>query len=77
MRIIREPRVRGTSAVGRRYQATTGEDTIHTGKDLVCDVVNFRMCKLAIALQLLVVKICKLSINSIINPNPIYSHPYK
>jgi hypothetical protein len=25
--IVREPRVRGTSAVGSRYQRTTGEDT--------------------------------------------------
>jgi hypothetical protein len=34
------------------------------------------MCELAIALWLLVATICKLSINPITNPNPVYSHSY-
>jgi hypothetical protein len=37
--IVREPRVRGTSAVGSRYQATTGEDTADW-EDLVHAVVK-------------------------------------
>jgi hypothetical protein len=37
-------------------------------------VVNCRVCELAIALQLLVVTICKCSVNPITNPNPVYSH---
>jgi hypothetical protein len=48
-RIVREPRVRGTSAVRSRYQATTGEDTADW-KDLVRDVVNCRECELMIAI---------------------------
>jgi hypothetical protein len=52
-----------------RHQATTGEDTADW-EDLVRAVVNCRVCELAIALWLLVVMICKLSINPITNPNP-------
>jgi hypothetical protein len=37
--IVREPRVRGTSAVGSRYQATAREDTADW-KNLVCAVIN-------------------------------------
>jgi hypothetical protein len=47
--IAREPRVRGTSAVGSRYQITTGEDTADW-KVLVRAVVNCRVCELATAL---------------------------
>jgi hypothetical protein len=43
-------------------------------ESLVHAVVNCKMCELAIALQLLVVTICKCSINTITNPNPVYSH---
>jgi hypothetical protein len=39
-------------------------------------VVICKMWKLAIVLQLLIVTICKLSINPISNPNPIYGHSY-
>jgi hypothetical protein len=46
--IVREPRVRGTSAVGSRYQATTCEDTADW-EDLVRAVVNCDS-ELAIAL---------------------------
>jgi hypothetical protein len=58
--------VRGNSAVGSRYQATTGED-------LVRAAMNCRMYKLAIALELLAVMRCvyKWSINPITNPNPV------
>jgi hypothetical protein len=73
MGIVREPRVRGTSAVGSRYWTTTGEDTADW-KDLVRVVVNFRVCKSAIALYLLVVMICKLSVNAVTNSKPVYSH---
>jgi hypothetical protein len=37
-------------------------------------VVNCRVCELATALYLLVVTICKCSINPITDPNPVYSH---
>jgi hypothetical protein len=37
-------------------------------------VAYCRMYELAIALQLLVVTICKRSINAIVNPNLVYSH---
>jgi hypothetical protein len=47
--IVWEPRVSGTSAVGVRYQATTGEETADW-KDLMRAVVNCRVCELAIAL---------------------------
>jgi hypothetical protein len=36
-------------------------------------VVNHIVCELAIALELLVFTFCKISINPITNPNPIYS----
>jgi hypothetical protein len=47
--IIREPRVRRTSAVGCRYQATIGEDTADW-EGLVRIVVNYRECESVIAL---------------------------
>jgi hypothetical protein len=58
-----------------RHQATTGEDAAEW-EDLVRAVVNCIVCELAIALQLLVVTICKCSINAITNPNPGCSHSY-
>jgi hypothetical protein len=51
----------------------TGEDTADYGA-LVCAVVNCRVRELAIALYLLVVTICKCSVNPITNPNPVCSH---
>jgi hypothetical protein len=72
MGTVRQPRVRGTSAFGSHYQATTDEDT--DWKGLVRAVVNCRVCELTIVLQLLVVTICKWSINPVTNPNPVYSH---
>jgi hypothetical protein len=59
--------------VGIRHQATTGEGTANR-EDLVHAVVNCRVCELVIAPYLLVITICKCSINPIINPNPVYSH---
>jgi hypothetical protein len=47
--MVRGPRIRGTSAVGSLYQATTGEDTEDL-EDLVRVVMNCRVCELAIAL---------------------------
>jgi hypothetical protein len=38
--------------------------------------VNFRVCELATALQLLVVMMCKWSVTPITNPNPDYSQSY-
>jgi hypothetical protein len=38
--------------------------------------VNCRVCELAVALELLVATICKNSVNSTTNPNPVYSHSY-
>jgi hypothetical protein len=60
---------------GIRHQATTGEDT-DDWEDLVNVVSNFWVCELAIALWLLIVTICKWSINQITNPNPVCSHSY-
>jgi hypothetical protein len=37
-------------------------------------VVTCRVCESAVALELLVVTICKCSRNPITNPNPVYSH---
>jgi hypothetical protein len=54
MGIVREPRERGTSAVGSHYQATTGENTANC-EDLVLAGVNCKECELVIALELLVV----------------------
>jgi hypothetical protein len=48
MEIVREPRVRGKSAAGSRYQITSGDDTADR-KDLVRALVNCRVCKLATA----------------------------
>jgi hypothetical protein len=56
--IVRKLTVKGTSAVGSRYEATTGKDTAKC-EDLVLAVVNRRVCELAIALYLLAVTICK------------------
>jgi hypothetical protein len=46
---VREPRGRGTSTVGSRYQATTGEDTADW-KDLLRAVVNCSVCELTTTL---------------------------
>jgi ribosomal protein L37AE/L43A len=73
--MVRGCRVRGTSAVGSRYQATTGEHTASC-EELVRAVANCRVCELAIALQLLVVMVWKCSVNPITNPNPVYSHTH-
>jgi hypothetical protein len=62
--IVWEPRGRGTSPVGSHYQTMTGEDTADW-EDLVHAVVNCRVCESMIALELLVVMICKWSINSV------------
>jgi hypothetical protein len=72
---VQEHRARGKSAVGNRFQATTGENTADW-EDLVRTVVNCWVCKLATAVKLLIVAICKLSLNPITNPNPVYSHSY-
>jgi hypothetical protein len=45
---VREPRGRGTSAVGSRYQATTGEG--NRLRRLSTALVNCRVCEVAIAL---------------------------
>jgi hypothetical protein len=73
--IVREPRVRGTSAV----EAVTRKRMVKTqqaGKSLVCALLNCRMCELATALQLLVVTSCvnECAINPITDLNPVYSH---
>jgi hypothetical protein len=59
--------------VGIRHQATMCGDTADS-KDSLRAVVNCIVCELAIALYLLVVTMC--SINSITNPNPVYSHTH-
>jgi hypothetical protein len=46
---VREPSSRGTSAVGSRYQATTGEDTADW-EDLVRALAIRRVCELEIEL---------------------------
>jgi ABC-type Fe3+/spermidine/putrescine transport system ATPase subunit len=45
------------------------EKTLHA-------VVYCQVCELVLALYLHAVTICKGSINSITNPNPVYNHPY-
>jgi hypothetical protein len=70
---FREPRGRVMSAVRSRYQATTSKDTAHW-KELVRAAVNWRLCELTI--ELLVVTICKLSINPTTNSIPVCSHSY-
>jgi hypothetical protein len=47
----------------------TGEGTVNR-KGLVCAVVICKVWKLAIVLQLIIVMICKWSLNAISNPNP-------
>jgi hypothetical protein len=49
MGTVREPRERGTPAVGSRYQATTGEATADR-EDLVRALVNCTVCELTLAL---------------------------
>jgi hypothetical protein len=61
----------GSYGVGSRYQAITCEDTADW-EDLVRAVGNCRVCELAITLQVLVVTFCKVSVNPITNPNPVY-----
>jgi hypothetical protein len=34
-------------------------------------VVNYNVCEIAVALELIVVTSCKRSINSVTNPNPV------
>jgi hypothetical protein len=73
---VLEPRVRRASAVGSRYQATTGGEDKGDREDLVRTVVNCRVCELVIPLQLFVVTRCvyKGAINPITNSNPVCSH---
>jgi hypothetical protein len=51
------------------HQATTGENTADCE-----DLVNYRVCQLAIAIQLFVFTSSKCSINPITNPHPVYSY---
>jgi hypothetical protein len=73
----------GHEAVNTEVEGSTALEAITTWLvmtaywgGLVCAVVNYRVCEFAIALQLLVFKICKCSINPLTNQNPIYSHSY-
>jgi hypothetical protein len=51
MGIIPEPRVKGTSSIDSRYQATAGKDTADwQWDDIVRAVVNGRVCELAVTL---------------------------
>jgi hypothetical protein len=59
--------------VGSRYQTTTGEDAAEW-KNLVCAVVRRWVYELARALYLVVVTICKCSVNAITSPTPVSSH---
>jgi hypothetical protein len=54
---------------------TTGEGTV-TLKVLVPAVLNYRVCEIAIELQLLVATACKCSMSPITNPILINSHSY-
>jgi hypothetical protein len=47
--MVQEPKVRGMSTIGSRYQTTTGEDTADW-KDLACAVVNCRLRELVTVL---------------------------
>jgi hypothetical protein len=65
--------VTGSYGVESHYQKAAGEDS---RLRRLSTVVNCRLCELPIALELLVVTICKTSINPITNPNPVISHSY-
>jgi hypothetical protein len=43
-------------------------------EDFVPAVVKRRVCELDIALQVLVVTICKCSMNPVYNPKPVHTH---
>jgi hypothetical protein len=62
-------RIYGVGSVTRRRRR---EDTADW-KCLVCVIVNSSVCKLAIALELLVVTTCKCEIYPITSPNPVCS----
>jgi hypothetical protein len=70
---FRQPRRRGTSAVGNRCRATSVKTA--DWEDLVRSVVNCKVYELAIVLEWHVVTICKCSINPITSPNPVNSRP--
>jgi hypothetical protein len=48
--------------------------TVTDWEELVCPIVICEVCRTVRAKSLLVVTICKSSINPITNPNPVYSH---
>jgi hypothetical protein len=68
--IVWEPGVRGTSAVGDRDQAMTHEDTADWLSRCCSELLNVWI---SVSTMLLVVTICKDSVNLIINSNPIYA----
>jgi hypothetical protein len=64
--------VQGLDFMIHLFYIHTYMHTIHTY--LIRTVVNCRACELAIPLWLVVVTICKYSINPNTNSNPVYSH---
>jgi hypothetical protein len=68
--------VRGTSASEDRSRLTRKlRDQQHWKKVKAARaIVKSKVCELAVALELLVVTICKSQINHITHPNPVYSH---
>jgi hypothetical protein len=71
---VGEPRERGTSAVGSRYQAMAVKDC----EDFIYAVVtaNFGACNSVRLLSLFVITFCKCSISAVTNLNPIISQSY-
>jgi hypothetical protein len=68
--LVREPRVRGTSVVGSRYQTTTGEDRLRKLSACCNELQSVLISDSAIATS------CKWPINLTSNSYPVYSHSY-
>jgi hypothetical protein len=69
--IILEPRVNRTSAVGSRYQATTGEESGLRRLSACCIELHSMWIS-----DSALVTIHERSINAVTNPNPVYGHSY-
>jgi hypothetical protein len=66
---FREPRGRGMSAVGSRYQATSSE-ILTDWEDLLCPIVVYEICRTVRAHSLLEIARCRSPINPITDPTP-------
>jgi hypothetical protein len=69
--IVREPRERGTFAVGNRYQTTTGEETGCEGLSACCSELRSVWTSDSTIVNC---SYDKCSVHPITNPNPVRSH---